>query len=357
MKKKVISAIISATLALGLLAGCGSSGSASTAGTAETSGSQEASSGDKVTIRVFSNLPDRTSGQGLIEQMLFDQYMSENPNVTIQTEELDDESYKTKFKAYASGSDMPDLINVWGQPSFLNEVIDAGLIAELNPDDYKDYGFIDGALEGFSKDGKLYGLARNTDVMAFYYNKKLFEENGVEVPKTYDDFLKACETFKNAGIIPVSMDGSDKWPASIYINALYQQFDGADATTDVREAVQNGDYSNENWKKALDLFKQTVDAGVFQTGFETTDYGTSMNLFTNAQAAMFYMGSWEMSMATNEDIPEEIRNNIGVFNMPTVNGGKGSEGVHAEAFQGACDPDKRKLIKENNLWNFYIRMS
>ena len=222
MKKKVISAIISATLALGLLAGCGSSGSASTAGTAEASGSQEASSGDKVTIRVFSNLPDRTSGQGLIEQMLFDQYMSENPNVTIQTEELDDESYKTKFKAYASGSDMPDLINVWGQPSFLNEVIDAGLIAELNPDDYKDYGFIDGALEGFSKDGKLYGLARNTDVMAFYYNKKLFEENGVEVPKTYDDFLEACETFKNAGIIPVSMDGSDKWPASIYINALYQ---------------------------------------------------------------------------------------------------------------------------------------
>ena len=357
MKKKVISAIISATLALGLLAGCGSSGSASTAGTAEASGSQEASSGDKVTIRVFSNLPDRTSGQGLIEQMLFDQYMSENPNVTIQTEELDDESYKTKFKAYASGSDMPDLINVWGQPSFLNEVIDAGLIAELNPDDYKDYGFIDGALEGFSKDGKLYGLARNTDVMAFYYNKKLFEENGVEVPKTYDDFLKACETFKNAGIIPVSMDGSDKWPASIYINALYQQFDGAEATTDVREAVQNGDYSNENWKKALDLFKQTVDAGVFQTGFETTDYGTSMNLFTNAQAAMFYMGSWEMSMATNEDIPEEIRNNIGVFNMPTVNGGKGSENMIAAWNGGGHAVTANSKVKDEavKLLNYMYR--
>ena len=357
MKKKVISAIISATLALGLLAGCGSSGSASTAGTAEASGSQEASSGDKVTIRVFSNLPDRTSGQGLIEQMLFDQYMSENPNVTIQTEELDDESYKTKFKAYASGSDMPDLINVWGQPSFLNEVIDAGLIAELNPDDYKDYGFIDGALEGFSKDGKLYGLARNTDVMAFYYNKKLFEENGVEVPKTYDDFLKACETFKNAGIIPVSMDGSDKWPASIYINALYQQFDGAEATTDVREAVQNGDYSNENWKKALDLFKQTVDAGVFQTGFETTDYGTSMNLFTNAKAAMFYMGSWEMSMATNEDIPEEIRNNIGVFNMPTVNGGKGSENMIAAWNGGGHAVTANSKVKDEavKLLNYMYR--
>ncbi len=27
-------------------------------------------------------------------------------------------------------------------------------------------------------------------------------------------------------------------------------------------------------------------------------------------------------MATNENIPEEIRNNIGVFNMPAVEGGK-----------------------------------
>lgn len=314
MKKKFISALLCAIMATGLVTGCGSSSSDSGANNSD----------GKTVIKVFSNLPDRTSGQGYIEQMLFDQYMEENPDIIIETEELDDESYKTKFKAYASGSDMPDLINVWGQPSFLDEVIDAGLIAELNPDDYADYGFIDGSLEGFSKDGKLYGLARNTDVMAFYYNKQIFEDNGVEIPTTYDELLEACKIFNDAGIIPVSMDGSDKWPASIYINALYQQYDGAAATTDVREAVQSGDYSNENWQKALDLFKKTVDAGMFQTGFETTDYGTSMNLFTNGQAAMFYMGSWEMSMATNQDIPDEIRENIGVFNMPTVEGGKGN---------------------------------
>ena len=48
------------------------------------------------------------------------------------------------------------------------------------------------------------------------------------------------------------------------------------------------------------------------------DYGTAQNLFTNGQAAMFYMGSWETSMALNEDIPEEIRDNIRVFTMPTI---------------------------------------
>ncbi len=53
-----------------------------------------------------------------MEQTLFDQYMEENPNITIEVEALDDEAYKTKFKAYASGSGMPDLVNVWGHPSF-----------------------------------------------------------------------------------------------------------------------------------------------------------------------------------------------------------------------------------------------
>lgn len=314
------------------LAGCGSgktktedtkAGQESSKETGKES-SQAAAGGD-VVIKVFSNLPDRTSGQGLIEQMLFDQYMEKNPNVKIQVEALDDESYKTKFKAYASGSDMPDLVNAWGQPSFLDEVIDAGLLAELNPADYKDYGFIQGALDGFSKDGKLYGLARNTDVMAFYYNKSMFEKYGVKVPETYDDLLAAVNTFKAAGVIPVSMDGSDKWPLSIYINALYQQYNGSSSSKEIREAVKTGDYSNEAWTKSLDQLKKSIDAGIFQTGFETTDYATSMNLFTNGQAAMYYMGSWEMSMATNENIPEEIRNNIGVFNMPAVEGGKGTK--------------------------------
>ncbi len=53
---------------------------------------------------------------------------------------------------------MPDLVNAWGQPSFLDEVIDAGLLAELNPADYKDYGFIQGALDGSARMGNYMDL-------------------------------------------------------------------------------------------------------------------------------------------------------------------------------------------------------
>ena len=164
MKRKVVAAGMAAFMAFSVMAGTGAT---------------IVKADDEVTLKVFSNLPDRKNGQGLVEQMIIDDYMEENPNVKIEVEALDEEAYKTKFKAY-SMEGMPDVVSIWGQPAFLDEVLDAGVLAELNQDDYKDYGFISGSLDGFMKDGKLYGLPRNTDVAGFYYNQKMFEDNGWE---------------------------------------------------------------------------------------------------------------------------------------------------------------------------------
>lgn len=315
MRKKLLSIVLAAAMVGTLLTGCGG-------GSSTGSGSGGASKDGKVTIKVFSNLPDRKNGQGLVEQKIIDEYMEENENVVIEVEALDEEAYKTKFKAY-SMEGMPDVVSIWGQPSFLDEVLDAGVLAELNEDDYKDYGFISGSLDGFKKDGKLYGLPRNTDVAGFYYNQKMFEDNGWKVPTTYDELLDLAKEINDAGIIPLAMDGGDGWPMAVYLSDILFKITG-DYSSIVTDAVANGDFSDEAFKKATEILKETADAGLFQNGYDSQDYGTAMNLFTNGQAAMFYMGSWETSMALNEDIPEEIRTNIRVFTMPVIDGGKGT---------------------------------
>lgn len=276
---------------------------------------------EPVTIKVFSNNPDRTADQGLVEQTIFDAYMEEHPNVTIEVEALDDEAYKTKFKAYAAGSEMPDLVSVWGQPGFIDEVIDAGILAELNPEDYADYGFISGSTDGFSGDGKLYGLPRNTDVIVVYYNAKMFEDNGWEVPATYEELLALGDTINEAGIIPMAMDGGDKWPLYIYLTDVMQKTAGEGVLQKSLDAIAAGDYSDPIFQAAADKLREAAERGLFEVGFETTDYGTAQNLFTNGQAAMYYMGSWDMSMATNQDIPDEIRENIRCFSLPVMGDG------------------------------------
>lgn len=290
-----------------------------------------AADGEEITLRLFSNLPDRKNGQGLVEQIIIDEYMAENPNVQIEVEALDEEAYKTKFKAYAIEG-MPDVVSIWGQTSFLDGVLEAGVLAELDESDYEDYKFIEGTLEGFKKDGKLYGLPRNTDMAIFYYNERIFQENGWEVPDTYGELLSLAGEINEAGLIPVAMDGGDRWPMAVYFSDLLYQITG-DYRELVSEAIETGDFSGEEFERAGMLLKDAVDAGLFQPGFDSQDYGTAMNLFTSGQAAMYYMGSWDASMVLNKDIPEEMRTGIRIFAMPAVEGGKAAPNA-IEAWNG-----------------------
>ena len=123
MKKKLVSVLIAASMIATMTTGCGgkaeeTSGQESTAqDTAKEETKEEAeadtpaSSDEQITLKVFSNLPDRKNGQGLVEQTIIDEYMSENPNVKIEVEALDEEAYKTKFKAY-SMEGMPDVVSI-----------------------------------------------------------------------------------------------------------------------------------------------------------------------------------------------------------------------------------------------------
>ena len=358
MRKKLLSLVMATCMCATMLTGCGGGSATGAASDGETVKSEasndadESSDGGKITLKLFSNLPDRNNGQGLVEQMIIDEYMEENPNVKIEVEALDEEAYKTKFKAY-SMEGMPDVVSIWGQPSFLDEVLDAGVLAELNESDYADYGFLDGSLDGFKKDGKLYGLPRNTDVAVFYYNQKIFDDNGWSVPTTYDDLLALAEPIKDAGLTPVAMDGGDGWPMAVYLSDLMFQITG-DYHQMTIDALAGGDFSDPAFTQATQLIKDAADAGLFQKGYDSQDYGTAMNLFTNGQAAMFYMGSWESSMATNEDIPEDIRNNIRVFTMPSVSGGKAAA-TDIEAWNGGGyavsekSEDKDEAIKFLNF--------
>lgn len=235
-------------------------------------------------------------------------------------EALDDESYKTKFKAYATGGNMPNLVNIWCSPSFLDEVVAAGTLEPLNADDYADYGFTEGSLDGVTYDGQIYGLPRNTDVLGFYYNKDLFEANGVEVPTTWDELLAAAQVFQDAGISPIAMDGQDKWPLAHFINCMIGTVKGTDTYATMVNSVQNSDYSDPAWKDTVTAASEQASL-LFQPGFETTDYATAMNLFMNGQSAMFFMGSWEMSMAPDFE--------VGYFTMPDFDGdGQGVIGAY-----------------------------
>ena len=135
---------------------------------AQDSDTQSAKADEKITIRFFSNLPDRSTGQGKLEQMIMDNYCKENPNITFEVETLDDVSFSQKLKEYIASNNLPDMLYVNSLPAEITPLINSNALAELSEEDYADYDFIQGALDGYKFDGKLYGLPRNTDFLVLY---------------------------------------------------------------------------------------------------------------------------------------------------------------------------------------------
>lgn len=75
---------------------------------------------------------------------------------------------------------------------------------------------------------KLYGLQiwNASPEYVMVYNKTLFEENGWEVPTTYDELKELCGKIQDAGITPWFMPGADGWQhqlAFFQIGGVYEE--------------------------------------------------------------------------------------------------------------------------------------
>ena len=274
---------------------------------------------EEVTLRVFSNVPDRISGLGLLEETDMQAFLAEYENVKIDTEFLQDEPYKVKLQTYMQANNMPDLWMQWGLTANMRPIVEGNFALELNPDDYVDYGYVPGALDAFTRDGKLYGLPKNADFWVIYYNQALFEEFGVKVPETTDELIEAAKVFNDAGLIPCAFDGKDGWCTTVTIHNLAWRCNGDnDALIDSLLAGKTSE--SEAWIGGVKEFMRLVENNVFQPSFNSDDYGTAKNLFIQGIAAMYVQGSWEMGMGADDTIDPEVRDNVRAMKFPTING-------------------------------------
>jgi raffinose/stachyose/melibiose transport system substrate-binding protein len=324
MKKKTAFSLMALTVALTtVLSACGSSDGANKPGNTP-SNTNTSGETKQVTLRFFSNLPDRKSGQGLAEQTVIDNYVKANPNVKIDVEALAEEPFKNKLKAYMASNEPIDITMVHNGAE-LDTLVAAGYVTELNPKDYEGekYNFLPGVFTGFTFNDKIYGLPRNSDYSVIYYNKALFQDNGIKVPTTVDELMAAAKAFQEKKIEPISMNGKDLWNIGAMFQNLHQRISGEQ--TSLKEAAKGQKkFADDPYViEAAALLQQMVKDGIYNKAYMTMDYGASQNLFTQGKAAMWYMGSWEAGMASNESLPQAFRDNLGVIRFPVANGGKG----------------------------------
>lgn len=137
--------------------------------------------------------------------------------------------------------------------------------------------------------GKLYGLQlwHNSPEFLMIYNKTLFEENGWEVPATYEELKALCAEISEAGITPWFMPGADGWQHQLsffQIGGVYEE-----AQPGLYEALNNNTATfadNEKMLEVLNQFKELSDLGYFGEDWIGLDSTNEYNEFVDRNYAM-----------------------------------------------------------------------
>jgi raffinose/stachyose/melibiose transport system substrate-binding protein len=131
-------------------------------------------------------------------------------------------------------------------------------------------------------------------IHGFIYNADAFEQLGIAVPTTRDEFFAALDKIKADGTyIPMAMGTNDQWEAATmgYNNIGPNYWKGEEGRLALIKGEQK--LTDEDWVAPYRELARWKD--YLGDGFEAQTYPDSQNLFTLGRAAIYPAGSWEIS--------------------------------------------------------------
>lgn len=136
-------------------------------------------------------------------------------------------------------------------------------------------------------------------IHGFVYNKEIFKELNLSVPKTRDEFFKTLDTIKSESrYIPLAMGTADQWEAATmgFQNIGPNYWEGEKG----RKALLSGKEKLTD-KAYVDTWKELAQWKPYLgRGFEAQKYSDSQNLFTLGRAAIYPAGSWDIQTFNNQ---------------------------------------------------------
>jgi raffinose/stachyose/melibiose transport system substrate-binding protein len=309
MRNRSLALAAACTAALALSA-CSPSAGSDTAATADGEG------GDETTLTVWSW---RTEDVEAYER-IFDVYEESHPGVTVDFRTFKNTEYNQILSTGLTGDGGPDVTQLRAY-GLLQPLVEGGNLVPL--DDVVDVeGFDETVLAGARgvSDDKLYGVPFAVQTLQVYYNKALFEENGIEVPETWENMVAAAEKLKGAGVTPFAVGGKDAWTLPMLHDIVGSAHYGG---SQFQQAVATGaaDFTDPAWVASLGLLQQLQP--YFPDDVVGVPYTDAQVLFATGQAAMFPGGSFELGFFTKQNPDLEL----GVFEVPPPPGSELTEPV------------------------------
>ena len=276
-------------------------------GTVGLAGCAPAGDSDVVTLDFF-----QFKGEALNDftQIIAD-FEAENPDIKVVQNQVAEAD--TAIRTRLVKNDVPDVMTLNGNGG-LGQLMRAGvfhdftgdpLLDRINPavqDILADIGFAEGEVNAL-------GYVNNAN--GVIYNQAIFEEQGLEPPETWDEFIAVCDQLEAAGITPFFGTLIDSWTAMPSFNALGAYPAQDDFFDKMRAEGENvGPNSSVSFEKdfAEALEQQAELFSYAQDGYRGRTYDDGNAAFANGEVAMLMQGIWAINpvKGINPDIKAAI---------------------------------------------------
>ena len=247
---------------------------------------------------------------------------------TVVMQYLENESFKAKLPTMLQSNDRPDIFYSWSGGVMYDQA-KAGFLRDISgvvPDSYLQTVSA-AAADAFTYGDQRVGLPKQVAQVAWWYNKDLINQAGVDVSKIkmWDDLLSVVQQVKDAGITPICMGGKDKWPVHFIWTHLHIRNGGKALFLD---SLNNGGWGRPEYILSGEQMLELVALEPFQKGWLAATWPDQAGFFGDGKCAMAFMGNWMYgAQAANSASGEGLGDdNMGMFNMPATKGGLGDPG-------------------------------
>lgn len=282
--KKVTGSLIAAAAAVSLMAG----------GTVPVSAAKK-DAGKEKTVHFLTAWNEDKDTTAVVKQ-LTEEYNATNPEtpINLEIEVVAQSDMNQKLSVLAASNDLPDLF-VTGTQEYIEKYVDQGILKNID-DVIAEQGVTSisdedrQAILNLTKLDAMYVMPTNKNIEGIWYNKQIFKDNGLDVPKTMDEFMDVCAKLSDAGIQPMAVAGKEQWPLTRLIGAYATQAGGNDLL--VKANAGEVSWKDDAFLEAYKWIAEMGEKGYMGEGMTTVDSDTQNSLFTSGMAAMCYNGSW-----------------------------------------------------------------
>ena len=248
------------------------------------------------------------------------------------------------------GKQGPDVAQVNNGEALAGPMIRAGQILPL-----KDYATKYGwdklippgllARNMFTADGKtfgegeLWGVSAESEIVGFYYSRKIFKDNNLEVPKTFEEFETLLAALREASIEPLLFGTLDKWQGIHIFGEIQGTYTDRKYLDDLIYRRGDASFKDQSMVDAANKLVEWKNNNFFLEGFEGINGDDATPLFTSGAGAILMQGSWAAGQ-----VQEEMGDDAGFFLMPPHKDGGtvlsvGGVGIPYSITSNADDPD------------------